>query len=381
LNLAIVSTNLALPWGGSEKPWAHLADCALDAGHRVLAVVSPRVALHPRLQALAARGATIHERSTFTYVPSRGEQVRRLLRPHARWGPLRAALARFRPDLVLLNQGGVFDFLLEDRLLDWCRAQQVGVVPYCHCNSDLWSLTAADRAKALELIPEIRAMLFVSTHNQRVAEHQLAADIPRSKIVQYPAVDWLARQNTPWPNAPGPRCAVVARLDAHHKGIDLLLPALRQAWQAWPDWRLNLYGEGPDRDYLGALATRLGLENQVCFHGFSTDIAAVWAENEILLMPSRHEGCSQTMLEAMACGRPALATDVGGVSDWLEDGISAFICPAPEVAALTNTLRRAAEARSRWQTMGIAAAAAYRTRRDPHPERTLLDFLTKTALC
>jgi glycosyltransferase involved in cell wall biosynthesis len=381
VNLAVVSTNLALPWGGSEKPWTFLADHALGAGHRVLAVVSPQVAGHPRMQALAARGATLHERTAFTYVPSRGEQLRRLFRPHARWGPLRAALARFRPDLVLLNQGGVFDFLLEDLLLAWCRARRVGVVPYCHCNSDQWPLSAADRAKALGLLPEMRATLFVSTHNLRVAEHQLAADIPRAHVVQNPTDLSFSGEAVPWPSTPGPRCAIVARLDAHHKGLDLLLPALRAAWGELSDWSLNIYGEGPDRDYLGALTTRLRLEDRVRFRGFSADIPSVWAENEILLMPSRHEGCSQTMLEAMACGRPVVSTDVGGVSDWLTDGISGFVCAAPIVASLAETLRRARHARPQWQAMGVAAAAAYRTRHEPRPEHRLLDLLVKSAAC
>ena len=379
MRLAIVSSNLSYPWGGAEKPWTHLAEYAIAEGHQVLAVLAPQVAQHPRIQSLVTNGARVHERTRFSSRRSRLDGLRHYFNATARWAPLCAALNSFRPDLVLLNQGGVFDFLLEDQLLEWCRARRVGMTIYCHCNSEHWPLSPADRARAQALLPTMRAVFFVSTHNRLVAERQLAAKVPRATVVQSPVDATLLASSIAWPAVAGIACAVVSRVDAHHKGLDLLVPALAEAWGEHRDWTVNLYGDGPDREYVATLAAQHGLAERIRFHGFVSDLKALWSANQLLLLPSRHEGCSLSMLEAMACQRGVLATDVGGVSDWLVDDRNSFVCPAASVPLLAAVLRRAREQQHRWRPLGLAASETFKGRRDPHPEGTLLQHLLDAA--
>jgi glycosyltransferase involved in cell wall biosynthesis len=80
------------------------------------------------------------------------------------------------------------------------------------------------------------------------------------------------------------------------------------------------------------------------------------------------------MLEALACGRPVLATAVGGVSDWIVAGENGFVCDETDVAALTSTLRRAWSLRATWPQLGIGAARTA-ARLDPNPECALLAAL------
>lgn len=376
MRIAFVSTIFNFPWGGAEKPWTHAAESARAAGHEVLAVVSPAVAQHPRMKALAAAGATLHERTAFSYRPSLGVRVRRAFDRAARWSALRAGLERFKPDSLLLNQGGVFDFVLEDRLLAWTRERRVPVVLYCHCNSEAWAVTPETRRRAREVFAWVRATVFVSTHNWRLAERQIGASIPNAVVVQSPTEARLLAEPPPWPTTPSIALAVVARMDAHHKGLDLLLLALQAAWGRETDWTLNFHGEGPDAGYLQELAARHELGGRARFHGFSSDIRAVWTQNQALVMPSRHEGCSLSMLEALACGRPVIATDVGGVSDWVTDGVNGFVCAAPTISLLTEMLRRVRQERELLPGMGLAAARIYAERRDPAPEKTLLRVMT-----
>ncbi len=376
MRIAFVSTIFNFPWGGAEKPWTHAAEAARAAGHEILAVVSPLVARHPRMQALAAAGAVFHERTAFSYRPSLGVRVRRAFDRTARWSALRASLERFKPDCLLLNQGGVFDFVLEDRLLAWARDRSVPVVLYCHCNSEAWAVTPEMRSKAREVFAWVRATVFASSHNWRLAERQIGAAIPTAIVVQYPIEARLLTEPPPWPPPAPLALAVVARMDAHHKGLDLLLPALQAAWGGETDWTLNVHGDGPDAGYVQELAARHELSRRTRFHGFTSDIQAVWAQNHALLMPSRHEGCSHSMLEAFVSGRPVIATDVGGVSDWLVDGVNGFVCAAPTIPLLTETLRRVRQERARLPDMGLAAARIYSERRDLAPEKTLLRVMT-----
>jgi glycosyltransferase involved in cell wall biosynthesis len=81
------------------------------------------------------------------------------------------------------------------------------------------------------------------------------------------------------------------------------------------------------------------------------------------------------MLEAMMCGRPVLATKVGGVHDWLEDGESAFLASTASVEDLAACLQRALEARGRWKEMGLAARAAFDRLRDRDPVGSFVRLL------
>ncbi len=379
MRIAIVSGNLIFPWGGNEKPWTFAAELARQSGDALLLVVNPVVAAHPRIQALVAAGACLHRRTRFSHPTSWGQRARDCLDRSARWSSLESALRRFKPDCLLLNQGGMFDFLLEDRLFEWCGRRHVPIVLYCNCNSEAWSLSAPDRARARQMLRNVAATIFSSTHNLRMAERQLAAPLPHAGVLQSPLDNGLLRAPPAWPEGPGIEAAVVARLDAHHKGLDLLIPALHEAWGSHAEWLVNFHGEGPDRGYLEELAAVHGLRERIRFHGFTRDIRAVWEQNQLLLMPSRHEGCSHSMLEALACGRPVLATDVGGVSDWLQDGVNGFVCPAPTRALVAQTLARAWEDRARWREMGDQAARLFRAQREPAPEKAILDVLRQSA--
>jgi glycosyltransferase involved in cell wall biosynthesis len=74
----------------------------------------------------------------------------------------------------------------------------------------------------------------------------------------------------------------------------------------------------------------------------------------------------------MMCGRPVLATDVGGVSDWITDGVEGYVAPEISAAAIRATLIRALADRPRWPTMGTAARARFDGQRDPDPVGSLL---------
>ena len=109
------------------------------------------------------------------------------------------------------------------------------------------------------------------------------------------------------------------------------------AWVNRP-WHLSFYGEGPMRDTLERLTNRLGLSNRVTFAGHRT-VEEIWSANQVLVMPSRCEGLSLAMVEAMLCGRPILATDVGGNSEIILDGVTGLLAGAPSVPTLAQGLR------------------------------------------
>ena len=374
MKIAFVSTILHYPWGGADKLWTRAAERAAADGHSLLLAISHAAAAHPRMVALSESGARLHLRYDFTVVNDAKkrwqERFRQLIGSSA---SLLVELRRFRPDFVYINQGGTFDFQVEPGLLDWLRRTRTAFAFVCQANRPAPRFDSTLAAASIESLALARSVFFVSTHNLRAAEEQVGAPIPNARLVQNPVE--IPLHPLPWPVSPPLRLAVVARLERHDKGLDLLIPALAEALAAERDWQVDFFGRGPDELFLRQLADTHGIADRLGFPGFQSDVRAIWRDHHLLLLPSRHEGCSLAMLEALGCGRPVLATDVGGVSDWIVPDENGFVCPTTDIPSLVAALRHAWSKRDTWSQLG---GGAYRAagRIDPAPELTVLAALS-----
>ena len=101
--------------------------------------------------------------------------------------------------------------------------------------------------------------------------------------------------------------------------------------------------------------------------GFSNNIEEVWREHHALVLPSRFEGNALAMIEAMLCGRMPIVTDVGRVTELVDDNRSGFIAPAATAELIDDALERAWQRRHEWQQMGAIAAADIRHRHSLRP--------------
>lgn len=90
-------------------------------------------------------------------------------------------------------------------------------------------------------------------------------------------------------------------------------------------------GEGPELDSLKKLSTELGVENQIHFLGFRTDIKELAKVSDIFLFTTLQEGMPRSMMEAMASGLPCIASKIRGNVDLLEDGIGGYLCEPKDV--------------------------------------------------
>jgi glycosyltransferase involved in cell wall biosynthesis len=118
---------------------------------------------------------------------------------------------------------------------------------------------------------------------------------------------------------------------------------------------ISLYGKGPDKDYLELLTSYYNIGHLVQFGGHVDNIKEIWKDNEFLLMCSLAEGTPLVLMEAMACGRGAVLTDVGGNSEWITDGYNGFIAPAPTPKLIDEAMERMWQNRHRSAEIGEAA--------------------------
>ncbi len=155
------------------------------------------------------------------------------------------------------------------------------------------------------------------------------------------------------PTGPGRMCVLgtAARL-VPNKGIDVLLRALQKA--ALPcSWELRIAGDGSQRNALEELSGSLAIGHQVRFFGTVTDMGEFYAQLDLYIQPSLFfEGLPLVLTEAMACGVPVIATDVGAARELVRDGTDGFIVPPGDVESLADAIRNLAENIQLRQKMG-----------------------------
>ncbi|NJX15031.1 glycosyltransferase [Tamlana crocina] len=146
--------------------------------------------------------------------------------------------------------------------------------------------------------------------------------------------------------------ACVASFCTFHKGQDMLLNVLSQDKWKQRNWILNLYGSGDNEKQLMDLVDFYKLNEKVVFKGYVENKEDIWRLNHILVMPSRMEGQSLAMLEAMSYGRMVISTNVGAAQELIDDGITGFLAKAPTVEFIDEALESAWQVRDKWLEMG-----------------------------
>jgi glycosyltransferase involved in cell wall biosynthesis len=128
------------------------------------------------------------------------------------------------------------------------------------------------------------------------------------------------------------------------KGHPVFLHAAAKVAARIPDVAfLALGDETPPRGYrqsLERLATDLGVRERVRFLGWRDDVREVLWAADVLVLPSLAEGLPLVVLEAMACGRPVIATSVNGVPEAVVDGVSGLLIPPGDAAGLATSIER-----------------------------------------
>jgi glycosyltransferase involved in cell wall biosynthesis len=124
----------------------------------------------------------------------------------------------------------------------------------------------------------------------------------------------------------GRRILWVGRM-TEEKGTQYLIRAMKRISAAYPDARLRLVGDGPLRKDLEELVVDLGLSGAISFAGQKShsEIAGIYSASDIVVVPSLSEGLPMVLLEAMASGRPVVATRVGGIPELVDPGRNGYL--------------------------------------------------------
>jgi glycosyltransferase involved in cell wall biosynthesis len=144
------------------------------------------------------------------------------------------------------------------------------------------------------------------------------------------------------------------------KAVDTFIRAIPMILERVPDARLAVIGEGELRTELEALARSLGIGEALGFFGFKPPAPRQLASIDVFVLPSAWEAFPISILEALACGVPQVATDVGGVSEALADGETGLLCPPSDPGSLADRVARLLADPDRRDRMAQASIARHR---------------------
>ncbi len=195
--------------------------------------------------------------------------------------------------------------------------------------------------------------------------------VPRARITQiYNGVDLDRFPATPGERMPASgdpftgtdvwRVGTIGRLQQVKDPLNLaraFIRALDLAPSARDRLRLILVGDGPLRAEVQALLTEAGVAQFAWMPGERDDIPAILGSLDCFVLPSRAEGISNTILEAMASGVPVVATDVGGNAELVSDGVTGTLVPSAEPDALAKQMVRFGNDPERARRVGRAGRA------------------------
>ena len=233
----------------------------------------------------------------------------------------------------------------------------------------------ADRDLLRQLTPDMDQLIAVSRSIERkiADEHRTGAPV---RLI-YNGVD-LQRYDHQGPVTlseeyglePGSRVVgVVARLEPE-KGHQTLIEAWPHVLREVPDAYLLIVGEGSRREFLEEWAAAHKVAHRVLFTGRRDDIPAVTAALDVAVLPSWREAQGLSILEAMALSRPVVASDVGGIPEMIEDGVTGLLVEHDNPVALAAAIVRLLKDRS-------YAAAIARAGHDLVHERFCIELMVK----
>jgi glycosyltransferase involved in cell wall biosynthesis len=147
-----------------------------------------------------------------------------------------------------------------------------------------------------------------------------------------------------------------------HKGQRHLIEAAHIVVRRTPDVRFVILGEGELREQLERLVREYHLEKHVLLPGFRTDVLGCLKSFDLFVMSSVTEGLGTSLLDAMACSRPIVATQAGGIPEVVENGVTGVLVPPRDHKAIADAIIALIEDPARRTAMGQAGFARVNAR-------------------
>lgn len=207
------------------------------------------------------------------------------------------------------------------------------------------------------LLRVVRGSTLVGTMGESGRQRLLREGLAPEQVIAVPPTVDTARFSPPPTGVLRPYAVVTAAALAPRKRLHDLLAVVARLRATRPDIRAAVAGEGPLRSELAAEAARLGVADAVDFLGRRIDIEAVYRSGRVFVLTSRYEGLSVALSEAMACGLPAVVTDVGDLRDLVREGRNGHLVDVGDQTAMVVRIGALLDDPERYRDASTAARA------------------------
>ena len=247
---------------------------------------------------------------------------------------LKALLERERPDIVDCFYPGECSFVpgLKDGSRKVMELHQSKLFHHQYNRSGMMGL--ADKARALmdeRLVRNFDRFVVLTQEDM-----QMWGEMPGIRAIPN-AASFIAEK---YSGCSQKRVIAVGRLD-YQKSFDRLIQVWDKVHQQMPEWRLDIFGQGEWKDMLQRMIDERGLEASVKLNAPTKDIGKEYSESSMIVMSSHYEGFPMVMIEAMACGLPAVCFDFKcGPRDIIIEGENGLIVPDGDIDGLAEAMVR-----------------------------------------
>ncbi len=243
-------------------------------------------------------------------------------------------LAQVKPDVVDCFYPGECAFMpgMKDGSVKVMELHQSKLFHHQYNRSGLMGLADKYRAVMDERLVRKFDRFVVLTEE----DAQMWGEMPNIRVIPN-AANFIADS---YSDCSAKRVIAVGRLD-YQKSFDRLILVWEKVHENIPDWRLDIFGQGEWKEMLQQMIDERGLQDCVKLNGPTKDIGKEYAESSMLVMSSHYEGFPMVMIEAMACGLPAVCFDFKcGPRDIIQPEENGLIFPDGDIDGLAEAMIR-----------------------------------------
>lgn len=312
----------SLSFSGAEKVLSIISEELQKMGNEIHVILLQK-----------ERGSTGSENGLITH-GAKASDSNRFKRLFSRWSAIRSTVDDIDPDIVVsfgsvCNVNTIVSMLGKKIPLVVCERNDPNYDPRKHSEKQIRRI----------LYPFADGYVF---QTDRIKEYFPVSIQKKAAVIPNPVVDSGKRWSL---QSASKKIISIARLDDIQKDQSSMIKAYAKFSINHPDYTLELYGDGPDKDKYLELIQKMGMDGKIILPGKTNDPTNELVESEIFLLTSIFEGMPNALMEAMSVGIPSISTDCGGggAHDLAEKYGACMLVSCGNVEEIADALSRLAD--------------------------------------
>lgn len=274
----------------------------------------------------------------------------------------------------MINQSGFMDIVNDPwNDIDF-KCKVSSLVYHNYIEKYVFSTSKADKMR--KRLNAVSHNLFAANHMHHVLSKQLNFSIPNSELIYNPIAFESKYSDLAVSENESLKMIMLAALISSTKSQDCLITVLSSEKWKKRDWILEFYGNGPDKEQLEKMIAKAELGNKVFLRGFTKDVQEVINNAHVLLQITRQDAMPIAVIEAMAVGRPIIASRIGDMPKWVLENENGWIAEDTSYDEIDRVLELLWLNKMNLQKMGKRSFELFESKFPQNVEQRFLDQIT-----